>query len=453
VRKIKKILVLGLGKSGKAATDLALHNGISVTAIDDKETPELSEFSERRNNRGFEACFSDIPSNFSADLAVISPGIPKNSKLAKFARQLNLNIVSEIEFASRFSRKTMLAIGGTNGKTTTTELCSHILNEIGVRSSASGNTGFPLSEAVMQEDSFDAHVVETSSFQLENSPGFKPEAAALLNISSDHMDRYGSFEEYKEVKFRIFKNLRPGKSIVNATLLQEYMKYCDSSENPFAFSVAESNSSDIFSNKDREIFLKEEGEIIPFMRISQNLPGRHNVENALAAIALVKMFVGKDFYSRKDEIKNAVDSFKIGRHRLEVFLIRDGIKYVNDSKATNPDSTLSALEMFGGEKNVLLILGGLDKEMDFSPLARMGHHIKKAYITGLCKEKLNNVLKKHINCALVSSFYEAVMSACEDAVSGDVVLLSPACASMDVFKNYQERGNKFIEIIKGRFSK
>ncbi len=447
----KAILILGLGKSGKAACELAISKEIQLVAIDEKKTPDLVEFAsgmEGSTSRFFLG--GDFPGRAKADLIVTSPGIPRNSRLAKFAEELKIPVVSELQFGASFAEKPILAVGGTNGKTTTTELCAHILNSLGIRASAAGNTGFPLSEAVIRESSYDVHVVEVSSFQLERSPGFRPSAAALLNISPDHMDRYSGFDEYEEVKFSLFKNIGPRRSVINASLLDPYRRHCGGGK-PFVFSNRRLPGADAFP-EDAAIHLKRTGRAFR-APIPEGLPGRHNAENISAALLLVKLFLGAKFRTMESKITDAISSFRLGRHRLELVLERDGIKYVNDSKATNPDSVLAALDLFGGEGNVRLILGGLDKDMDFSPILTRRRHIKKAYITGQCKEKLFNLLKKRIACALLRNFTDAVLSACEEAERGDVVLMSPACASMDEFRNYQERGEKFVEIINRRFSK
>ncbi len=454
-KQISKIIVLGLGKSGRAAVDLALSRGLSVVAFDENQNQELRKFAKNRTEKNLQIYLGQKLKSldFDADMQVISPGITSDSRLAKFAENNGAPIFSEIEFASRFSSKPMLAITGTNGKTTTTELCAHLLNTLGFRASASGNTGFPLSEAVMREkDEYDVHIVEISSFQLERCPNFKPLAFALLNLSSDHMNRYSSFDEYEKLKFKLFKRLPPKKTILNISLLSNYRKHYRTKGHPIFFSGERNKNADFFADAGN-IFFKYAKKTLLLMRIPDEIPGRHNAENILAALALTKTFLGEDFFRKRKDIIKAVNSFKLGRHRLELFLKKDGIKYVNDSKATNPDSTLAALDVFGRKSNVLLILGGLDKNMDFSSLISKKHHIKKAYIIGQCQKKIYNLLKNHIVCALLSSFEIAVISACDDAKAEDIVLLSPACASMDEFKNYQERGNKFIDIIKRRLSK
>jgi UDP-N-acetylmuramoylalanine--D-glutamate ligase len=439
-KKCEKIIVLGLGISGNAAVELAKSKKIQYEAFDEKKST---------------ANIKDNIMRASADasLIVVSPGIPENSILMKAAKLSKLPIISEIEFAGRFTKKPILALTGTNGKTTTTELTAHILNQIGIRASAAGNTGFAFSKAVINDASYDCHVVEISSFQLERSSDFCPAAAALLNISSDHLNRYKKFKDYELAKFSIFKNVKEKKSIIKINLLKKFLKLTSAKTNPLTFSLKKTNNAEISADKNF-IYLRDGNKLKTFMAIpSDNLPGKHNIENLMAAVLLIKSFLKKRFNNNLEKIKKAVANFKLGKHRMEVFLENRGIKYVNDSKATNPDATIAAIDVFGRKKNIVIILGGLDKKMDFSPIIKKKNAIKKACIIGQCRKKINNILKNNICCALFNGLEDAVDSACATATPGDTVLLSPSCASMDMFENYQERGIKFIEIIKRRLSK
>lgn len=448
--KKENILILGFGKSGRAARELALRKNFHPIVIDEKPSSDFSKILKTIKDNEQEFYFGgELPHKTDAKVAVISPGIPKNSPIANFAKSLGLKIISELQFAASFSKKPILAVTGTNGKTTTTELCSHILNAIGIKSSACGNTGYTLSEAVTDEKKYDLHVAEVSSFQLEDSSQFKPFSALLLNISSDHMNRYESFEEYQTVKMSIFRNIIPSKAVLNISLLDLWKKTYGS-KIPFLFSTDECKKAGLYAKKNT-IFLNEAEQNIEIMQIPESLPGKHNLENLLGVLALVKIFTTEDFFKLTKKIEEAVNSFKIGKHRLELVLEKDGIKFINDSKATNPDSTIAALNLLGTKKNILLILGGLDKNMDFTPLLARAEKIKKAYITGQSQKKLFFLLKNHINCALLCNFENAVNTACSEAQKGDIVLMSPACASMDQFKNYEERGKKFIKIVKRRF--
>ncbi|HRU02302.1 MAG TPA: UDP-N-acetylmuramoyl-L-alanine--D-glutamate ligase, partial [Victivallales bacterium] len=393
-----------------------------------------------------------LPDNkLNIDFIIKSPGIAANSKLANFAKTLSLPIISELQFASFYSQKPILAITGTNGKTTTTELSAHIMNQIAYRASASGNTGFTLSEAVLQEDNYDVHIVELSSFQIEESPELKINSAVLLNISSDHMDRYSSFDEYASVKMKIFKNCHPSSAAINVKLSNLWRKFYKNRP-VFKFSSEDNSDADIFS-RDGIIFIRMGNRTLELMKIPDNLPGKHNLENLVASLSLIRNFLKESFFEQQKTIIEAANSFKIGRHRIEFVIEANGVKFINDSKATNPDSTISAIDLLAKNKNIRIILGGLDKNMDFSALLTRADKIKKAYITGQCKEKLFSLLKKQIDCALLSNFETAVLAACNEAEFGEIVLMSPACASMDEFKNYEERGNKFIEIVKRRLSK
>ncbi|OGV55693.1 MAG: UDP-N-acetylmuramoylalanine--D-glutamate ligase [Lentisphaerae bacterium GWF2_44_16] len=426
-----KISILGYGKSGRAAADLAASMDYSVSVFDEKLPQD---------------CLPHNHEMAESTLIVTSPGIPLKSDLMKKAIDTKIPIISELEFGFRHCKCPIIAITGTNGKTTTTELMAHLLREVGIKADVSGNIGIPLCESVKSSSFHECLVVEVSSFQLERCDKFCPKAAAILNITPDHLDRYESFEEYAAVKFRIFKNMTEENNLViNEILTQYWNKHVPEYLSPHTFSSMSENA-DFFYKKGIIYFSGIKG-VRPLINMADtSLQGVHNAENIMASLALLCSFFPADALFN-DRVKDAISSFGTGPHRIETIAESDDVRYINDSKATNPDAVVVALRTVGGTSNVCLILGGLDKDMDFSLIRAEASRIKTAFIMGECKNKISAALSDIVNCQLFNGFDEAVTAACEEAKSGDVVLLAPACASMDMFKNYMERGNRFRSIV------
>ena len=442
--EIKKVTVLGLGISGKAAVELAAKHGFSVTAIDEKEGTDLIwDINDSNLNRitvrtGFKE--STLP---NSDLIVISPGISNTSKLGRLASGSGVPIISELDFASRFATSPIVAITGTNGKTTVTEMTEMILDN----AISAGNIGHPLSLAV-EDTSKECLVVECSSFQLEKSPSFSPTTAAILNITSDHLDRYANFAEYRKAKFNIFRNIANcADMIINYNLLCDWQKWAKevripSDQRPLTFSATESEA-DITCNGST-VSLKAIG--LGDIDISEaEIHGNHNIENFMAAAALASRIIDADFLN--DRINLLLRTFRPSPHRQEIIAEKNGIIYVNDSKSTNPDSVISALKRFGKEKNICLIAGGLNKEMNFSDIKKEAGKIKNTFLIGETKNMLQNLWEPEIHCKICKSLEDAVRKSENSASKGDIILLSPGCASMDMFKNYKERGESFCKII------
>ncbi|HBC88910.1 MAG TPA: UDP-N-acetylmuramoyl-L-alanine--D-glutamate ligase [Lentisphaeria bacterium] len=447
----ENILVLGLGISGRAAVSLALKLGSNVTAIDEKNSPELAKYKRSLSkNRRLKIILGWKGGRLPASdltVIVISPGISTTSPMGKSASASGIPVISELEFGARHCRTPIIAITGTNGKTTTTELTCHLLNSIGVKAETAGNIGVPLSRAILARKQPDFYVVEASSFQLDACSTFKPLTAAILNITSDHMNRYRTEDDYAASKFSVFRNIDSAeKKIIRSDLLKYWRKFNTgrpSRPGPVIFSSEKSDSDYYFDGKD--IFIKGR----KFMDISETrLLGTHNAENLLASLALVLAVIPD---ASRERLRKGAKNFRTGPHRLEIVLRKNGITCINDSKATNPDSTVVALKAVGGRKNVCLIAGGLDKNMDFTPVLAEKNRIKAAFLVGECKKKLANLWKNDISCVIFNSFEDAVLAACGKAGRGDVVLLAPGCASMDMFKDYKDRGQKFTFIINRRF--
>lgn len=414
-----KLAILGRGVSGKSAE--ALGNALKMDI------------------RFFEDGTFSPDELRTCSLAVVSPGIPPRSPLYRAAFESGIEMISELEFAARHFPGEVLAVTGTNGKTTTTELTVHLLCALGIDAVSAGNIGNGWSESAAEilqgKRNTPLAVVEVSSFQLELVRDFAPKAAVILNLASDHLDRYhGSLAEYAAVKGRIFARIPPAGRILGESLL----------ESPLRNLTGYPAEGNRISSPDGDALRLEGREII--RQGQTRLRGAHNRENLLAALELVRCSQGSEalFDGR---LREALCSFIPGEHRLETVAERGGVVYINDSKATNPHAVMAALNTVGGDGAVRLLLGGLDKGMDFGELLPGLRFIRKAYLLGQCREKIHAVLKEACECECFDSFDDAVNAAAREAVPGETVLLSPACASMDMFKNYRERGDRFRQLV------
>ena len=414
---MKPCLILGGGVSGRAALRLAETLGMEAEILSDPSPCPPEEAVAR------------------SSLIVTSPGVhPLTSPLWQAAKRRadrgETEFLSELEFGFRhLPQRRCIAITGTNGKTTTTELTCHLLNAAGVPAVTAGNIGVPLADiaADMREGKLPPEtlpVVEVSSFQLERADTFAPLAAALLNLELDHINRYaGGFDEYCEVKRRIFRHVPEENRI-------------------FGLSIPAARRVEVREGR----LFADNRELIELA--ATRLNASHNRENLAAAVELCLRILPEGGVFRQ-EFLEAIRSFEPGRHRLEVVAERNGIRYINDSKATNPASVLAALRTLPARRCAVLLLGGLDKGMDFTALLREKERIKFAVLYGACRDVIASVLDGEIpfvECG--NDFEKAVRTAASHAAPGDTVLLSPACASMDMFRDYQERGNRFAELVR-----
>lgn len=437
-----KALVLGLGKSGLSAAKLAAKKGFDVTAIDEADNETLEKQKSELGELGILVYLGYKKEMLpECDIIIISPGVGPKSKLGKIALDSKVPIINETEFAWRYCSAQIIAITGTNGKTTATEFCTHIIGSSGKSVIAAGNIGYPLSEVVLSGKIYDYVVLEISSFQLHYCRDFCPHIAIILNIESDHIDWHGSFENYREDKLKIARNQKETDFLIINKNLECFTNNLKS--RILTFSTI-SKDSDYFL--DASMIHRDEDKICNFSQLGVMSKSHHNLENAMAVIGACESL---GFQS--EEIIKGSFEFKVGEHRLELVLEKNGILFINDSKSTNPLSMMAALKAVGGDKNVCLIAGGLDKEMDFTPILEYRNLIKKIFIIGKSKIKLENLFSQVLIYSSYQTFEEAVYSACDSAEDGDVVLLSPGFASMDMFKNYIERGNVFKSLIKRRY--
>jgi UDP-N-acetylmuramoylalanine--D-glutamate ligase len=373
--------------------------------------------------------------------------------LGKLAHATGSPVISELEFGARYCACPLLAVTGTNGKTTTVELTTHLLAGVGLRVQSAGNIGLPLSACALTSGDLDALVVEVSSFQLEAVERFRPAAAALLNVTPDHYDRHGGPEPYLAAKLALFRRMPAADRIVLRRDLIEQPAISRilsaMSGAPLLF-AAEPDDRCTFFADGHAMYERRDGTIVRLAGLDElALVGRHNIENALASLALVR--AGGQSPQRAAA---GLHTFRPSRHRLELVAERDGVRYVNDSKATNVDALCRALETVADThlgRRVLLLAGGVDKDIDFSAvLPMLENQVREAFLIGTCKGRLAKEWQGVVSCQQFLTLEEAVSAASTAARPGDVVLLSPGCASQDMFRNYAHRGDQFRALVKRR---
>jgi UDP-N-acetylmuramoylalanine--D-glutamate ligase len=440
----KRVLVVGLGKSGVASALFLKERGAVVTVTDAKTPDQLEEEIPLLLDHGItvetgghgERTFRE------KDLIVVSPGVPVDAPPLVQARALGEPVIGEIELAARFFDGTIVAITGSNGKTTTTTLAGEIAAARGTPTVVGGNIGTPAISLVKEAADTTTMVLEISSFQLETVQTFHPKIAVILNITPDHLDRHGTFAAYVDAKARIFENQTAQDfAILNADDATCAELGARVKSQLYWFSRKKEVSPGAFVRGDKIIFRDRSGEreIMPVNKIP--LKGAHNVENVLAAVA-----VGMLLDCPAEKIRKTVESFKAVEHRIEYVATVRGVEYYNDSKATNVDATIKALESFPG--NIHVILGGKDKGSDYSVLkALLRERVKRVYTIGAAAEKIESQIKGSADIIAAGTLEAAVKLAAGHAAAGDIVLLAPACASFDQFQNYQHRGKVFKEAV------
>jgi UDP-N-acetylmuramoylalanine--D-glutamate ligase len=375
------------------------------------------------------------------DLIVVSPGVPVDAEPIMQARALGQDVVGEIELASEFLQGAVVAITGSNGKTTTTSLTGEILSG-GSKTLVGGNIGTPAISLVPQSTPETVTVLEVSSFQLETIRTFRPKIAVVLNVTPDHLDRHRTFEAYVDAKARIFENQRPEDfAVLNADDPTCVELAGRTRAQVFWFSRKREVEHGAFVRDGRVLFQRtgSKQDLMPVEDIP--LKGSHNIENVLAAVC-----AGVLMGCEAGQIRKALRGFKAVEHRLEYVATVQGVDYYNDSKATNVDATIKALESFPA--NVHLILGGKDKGSDYSVLNDLlRDRVKRVYTIGAAAEKISSQIKGATSISPAGTIEAAVRQASASAQPGDVVLLAPACASFDQFENYEHRGRVFKELV------
>lgn len=441
--KDKQVCVIGLGASGIAACRLLAGQGARVIAVDEADVESLRKSAAELRDLGVDVRLGfKAADEIDAKLAVVSPGVSPDSPLFNVIPE-RTPIISELELGFQNTVCRAVAITGTNGKTTVTELVAKILKDAGMPAEAAGNIGVPACEVAERSRNLDCVVLEVSSFQLERIETFRPTAAVLLNITPDHLDRHGSLQSYARAKARIFENQ---ENFDWAIAQSEALAYLQAqgfkpASKVVTFSAA-NRRADIY--EDRGLIVSRLNDWAgPLIDMADcRLSGAHNVENVMAALA-----VGRFLRIPLDQMRETIQNFAPSQHRCEPVGERDGVRFVNDSKSTNPDAVEKALHGVSASNDkpdVHLIAGGSDKGLEYYGLGpALARHVKRAYLIGESREKLRASWSLFAPCEMFDSMDAAFEAAARSAEPGDVVLLSPGCASFDQFENYRQRGELF----------
>lgn len=444
----KKVLVCGMARSGVSAAQCLYELGARVTISDSKAEEKLAEALQPLEGMDIRRCLGDQaqPEDLeSYDLAVTSPGIPMQAPILRAVQAAGVPLIGELELGAQVSRAPLYAVTGTNGKTTTTTLIGEIFRNLGKTTYVVGNIGYPFTACALQCGEEDVAVAEVSSFQLETISTFHPHIAVMCNITEDHLNRHGTMEEYIRVKERIFENMGQGDyAVLNL-------------DDPIVRGMAERiPCAPAFFSRRQEVETGAylEGEEVVFslnghkkrvLRADEiRIPGEHNLENALAATALA-MLAGVP----APVVRHTLKTFPGVEHRIETVRTVEGVTYINDSKGTNVDASIRAVRAM--KVPTVLLAGGYDKHTDFLPLAReiLASKIHTVVVLGDTAEQIERALRAvgFESILHAKTFEEAVLLARSCAREGENVLLSPACASFDMFQDYEERGRVFKEIV------
>ncbi|MCB6982038.1 MAG: UDP-N-acetylmuramoyl-L-alanine--D-glutamate ligase [Peptostreptococcus sp.] len=448
----KKILVVGMARSGLAAARYLLRQGAVLVVNDSKSQEDLKDICQELESMGDVRFILGRNPNIDEvqdiDMAVVSPGVPLDLDYIMAIKMNRKKVISEIELAYQAGLKKnirFVGITGTNGKTTTTSLVGEIFKAQGVETYVVGNIGNPAIEAVEMAGDGAVLVTELSSFQLESIDMFSPTASTVLNLTEDHLNRHHTMENYAKAKARIFEN-----QVDDTVCILNY-------DDPITRSMAEDCHADVvfFSRKDkfeRGIYLDDDNNIIVNNEIEEiallkadelSLPGGHNLENCMAAIGLT-LALGVEI----EVLVKVLKTFKAVEHRLEYVDTVKGVKYVNDSKGTNPDSTIKAVQSYNDP--IILIAGGYDKGSDFNELFEIAKdYVRSVVILGQTGDLIEDTARKHgfTDLYRVNDLKEAVEKSAQIAKEKDIVLLSPACASWGMYNNYEERGREFKNLV------
>jgi UDP-N-acetylmuramoylalanine--D-glutamate ligase len=454
VKRGMRALVVGMGRSGVAAIKLLSKKGIKVTVTDEKNKSDLKDSLDMLKGVDYDSELGKhVLKTFSEqDFIVVSPGVRLDIKPLQHAEKSKIPIMSEIELASQFISEPIIAVTGTNGKTTTSSLIAEMIQAGGKTAFLGGNIGTPLSEYALRREKCDWVVAEVSSFQLDTTSTLKPAIAVFLNLAPDHLDRYSNFDDYIKSKMKLKDNMTEDDHIVVNMRDQKLMSLLSGTRAKPMYFTSDSlkQMPAHYAEKFQGAFL-DAGKTI-HLRASRwkehvfpgegtLLRGLHNRENMMAALLAAKLAGVSN-----EAIQKVITSFKPLPHRMEFVAKKNQVFFYNDSKGTNVHSLLRSLESF--DEPVILIAGGRDKGEDYSTLGPyIRQHVKNLILVGEAKEKINRAIGDFSETFLVGTFEEAVYLAYQKSRSGDVILLSPGCASQDMFKNYEERGNYYKKIV------
>ena len=455
----KKVLVVGMARSGVAAARLLASRGAMVIANDVKSESELGDSAEELRKLGVTLSLGAHPESLfvDADLIVLSPGVPADLAPIESARRAGIEVISEPELAGRFLRGRIIGVTGSNGKTTVATLVGELMRAAGADVIVGGNIGTPLTGLIEKSGENTWTVAELSSFQLEMIDSLRVNVAVVTNITPDHLDRHVTFENYVRAKHRIFLNQTEddwavlngqdkGVADMVAKMGIQARKVYFSARGPETIAGVAAGA---YVRGDRvctTMMTDRAGEVDVMGLREIPLPGMHNVENFMTALAATFCATGTGV-NDLPALTDAMRSFKGVEHRIEYVAEIDGVKFYNDSKATNVDSTVKALEAF--ERNIIVILGGKDKGSDYTVLAPLiRSRVKLIVLIGAATDKIAGQLQGAGPMTRALSMQDAVLKAMENATAGDVVLLAPACASFDMFDNYEHRGRVFKEVVR-----
>jgi UDP-N-acetylmuramoylalanine--D-glutamate ligase len=446
--KNKRVLIVGLGKSGVAATQAMLKLGAEVTVQDSKSEEKLEgQLLNFLRGWGVKLCLGEDPKDLgNFDMVILSPGVNPEIELVQKAKAAGAEIVGELEIAYRVARSKFIAITGTNGKTTTTTLVGAIMRKSGRSTYVVGNIGVAVISKALEATEDEWLVTETSSFQLETTKYFKPVVSAILNVTPDHLNRHHTLENYGMAKAKIFENQdENGYCIINGDdeRCLELVKNCKAKV--VKFSSTRKLDAGAFVENDKLVIKEESGQLIELCKVDElKIIGNHNVENALAAAAIC-------YYAgvTPEVITQSLKDFPGVAHRIEYCGQMDGISFYNDSKGTNVDAAITALKAL--KKNIILIAGGDGKGQDFLPFVEsFNGSVKGMVLLGKDGPRIAEAADKVGFTSYVygKNMDECVRKAVDMATEGDIVLLSPACASWDMYTDFEQRGNHFKEIVK-----
>jgi UDP-N-acetylmuramoylalanine--D-glutamate ligase len=444
--KGKKVLVVGLGKSGLSAALFLRQRGAQVTVSDMRSAAALAKEIPGLLERGImvESGGHGLLTFRRQDLIVVSPGVPMDTPELVQVKAFGLPVIGELELAAQYLKGKILAITGSNGKTTTTALTGEILSRAGIEAQVGGNIGVPVVELISKSTENSWSVLEVSSFQLESTETFHPQIAVILNITPDHLDRHGTFENYALAKERIFSSqTRADALVLNADNARTAAAAARSTARVYWFSLEGPVDQGAWVQDEQIVFrAANDVPIEPILSLDEiPLKGAHNVENVLAAVCAARLAGASP-----EDIAKAVAGFKAVEHRLEYVATDNGVEYYNDSKATNVDASAKAIAAFPG--CIHLILGGKDKNSNYADLSDLlRKRVKAVYTIGSAAAKIESQIRGIVPILSCETLENAVAAARKAARPGDIVLLSPACSSFDQFENYEHRGQVFKELV------
>jgi UDP-N-acetylmuramoylalanine--D-glutamate ligase len=445
--KGKKVLVVGLGKSGLAAALFMRRRGAQVTVSDVRSADQLAKEIPSLIEAGImvETGGHGLLTFRRQDLIVVSPGVPLDTPELAQVRSFGLPVIGELELAGRFIKGKILAVTGSNGKTTATTLLGEILAAAGLPTLVGGNIGVPVVSLIDSSTDQTWSVLEVSSFQLETTEQFHPSISVILNITPDHLDRHGSFENYCAIKERIFAAQTSGDFLVlNADNAPCVAAAAHASSRVYWFSIEQPVEQGAWVEDGHVVYRAQKSATKEKVLPSRGIPlkGAHNVENVLAAVVAARL-AGVTV----DVIRRAIENFRAVEHRLEYVATRNGVEYYNDSKATNVDATSKAVAAFNG--GIHLILGGKDKNSDYTQLADLLRaRVSAVYTIGSAAAKIESHLRGVVSIHSCETMDKAVAAAAAAARPGEVVVLAPACSSYDQFENFEQRGCVFKQLVR-----